>query len=545
VIFGAVECEPWGGYLYALDIADGVRRADTLSELVAAVRPDGRETMTLLCTDSDAFARAAFRDGVPLTECRIGASGISGITVAARVRVRPLDAFLPRAVMETLTGGALGILQAKLQADAALVLAGGNPPSGSLSGDWAALARAQSGAWGYPHDPELTRVATEAVHAGLSEVWQESPMVAVDGADLPPASWAIADDRVTLPRGYRLYDVDRDSAYAGECQLPLPATHTTARDDLLGAFGGVAEVTVDLAGWTGEAWPVSLQGNTGARSFQASSGAWRGCWATPLLRYALQHGARVEVHRAWSWGHGRDFLGSFTRAVWERKRAAAKGSVERAVLSAALQRTVGYLARRPGADEIIGEDDFAAELRAIEDGEDTGRARVRAFSGPAFGAYIVRREVEDTDAAKWCYNPVWSAIIVARTWVRMCEELARIRAAGGTPLYADTDGALFSGPSATFDGAYPLSAEKPGQWTLRGAPHWAWVEARKIYARGTGAEIEHAASAGVPRHDLIAYLSGHFPPERTESVKEQMARAADGPPLKLQAWKQRTKRHGR
>jgi hypothetical protein len=534
MIFGAVESEPWGGYLVSFSGEDATRVAtlDDLSALALSRAGSNRETVTLLCLDVDAFVRSAIAEGRLLTAATPGDAGVATFNVGARVKVKNAGAFLPRKVLDRVTGGVSELSSAKDTAGYALVSAGGISPGGSLSADFAALAKSMSKGWGYPEDGPMTQAAREAIHGGLCEVWQGSAMVATHDGELPPDAWLIADDVTRLPPGVRLYDEDRSSAYAAEGMLDLPATHTDCYADPDAAFGGIVHATVNLDSWTGVAFPAVVRqgGSATTRQITATAGAWRGHWATPLIQYAQAHGAQVEVHDAWCWREGAPYLAPFMGSIYERKQASKPGSVARDVYTAALQRVVGYMGRRARTETFVAEADFRAAL-------DSGEHSATAYAGPFAGAYLVRGEAAPDP--KYIFNPVWTAIIVARTWVSICRRVEEIRAMGGEPYYADTDGLLFSAP-----GTYvaKVDADKAGDWTLRGLPAWSWCEGRKVYARGIGAEILESATAGIPQRELIDYISGGFPPERTETLREQITRGAMGPPKQVPAWNRRKRR---
>ena len=537
MIFGAVEAEPWGGYLVSFRGEDAAKVAtlDALCAIAWSQSESRRETVTLLCLDVDAFARSAIAEGRLLTAATPGDTGVATFAVGPRVKVKHAGAFLPRKVLDRVTGGVSELASAKDTAGYALISAGGLSPGGSLSADFAALAKSMSKGWGYPEDGPMTQAAREAIHGGLCEVWQGSPMVATAEGELPPEAWAIADDVLRLPPGFRLYDEDRSSAYAAEGMLDLPATHADCYADPDAAFGGVVHATVHLDGWTGVAFPAVVRqgGSATTRQITATAGSWRGHWATPLIQYARERGARIEVHDAWCWREGAPYLAPFMSAIYARKNAAPVGSVTRDIYTAALQRVVGYMGRRSRTETFVGESAFRTML-------DSGEHSATAYAGPFAGAYLVRGEAAPDP--RYIFNPVWTAIIVARTWVSLCLRVEEIRAMGGEPYYADTDGLLFSAPESYVP---KVDAERAGDWTLRGLPAWSWCEGRKIYARGVGGKILESATAGIPQRELIDYISGGFPPERLETLREQITRGAEGPPRMVPAWGRRRMKHGR
>ena len=152
MIFGAVEAEPWGGYLVSFngEYAVKVATLDDLSALALSRAVGSRETVTLLCLDVDAFVRSAIAEGRLLTAATPGDTGVATFTVGPRLKVKHAGAFLPRKVLERLTGGVAELSSAKDTAGYALVSAGGISPGGSLSADFAALAKSMSAGWGYP-----------------------------------------------------------------------------------------------------------------------------------------------------------------------------------------------------------------------------------------------------------------------------------------------------------------------------------------------------------------------------------------------------------
>jgi hypothetical protein len=218
------------------------------------------------------------------------------------------------------------------------------------------------------------------------------------------------------------------------------------------------------------------------------------------------------------------------RQLAAAKAQHARGSTARAVLSACLQRVVGGLARRDPAELIID----AAELDQM-DSEQLAAAGYVGKLGTLDGWALVRRAMPADVPRGTC--PVWTAFIVSRAWISLCERIEAVRAVGGLPLYADTDGLLWAAPA----GADLPTGDALGEWSVRGQPHWCWIERRKIYARGIGRKITAAASAGIPRADLLWYLDGGSAPERVQTIREQLARGASTAE-KVPVWITRTER---
>ena len=100
-------------------------------------------------------------------------------------------------------------------------------------------------------------------------------------------------------------------------------------------------------------------------------------------------------------------------------------------------------------------------------------------------------------------NNVWPAIITARARVRLAKEMERIRAAGGTVLYCDTDSIIYSGARGI---KYPAHAEKPGTFESRGEYSKLFIAGKKEYGLQDANGAWEIHVKGVPAAAREGYL---------------------------------------
>lgn len=518
--------DPWAGEW------TGTPRA-FLRELELRAKVKGREHLRVWCADLDRLYRALIADGWTPEPAGLGfgAGGLSVIEVSGRCRITSTAGALPSSVADELTGAPAELLEVMNAAARAVDDAGGTL-TGSLTRSALEVVRAHAPRWTSWPEPDggpLTEAAWSAIHAGLVRIWEDRDVVTVHGARDLPRSWLGEPDEV-LPEGWTLRDEDRVSAYAAEACRPLPSVHGPAYDDADAPGGALVRCIIDLEGWTGIAIPVRVAHHgEGTVTVAVSAGRWE-TWATSdLVAYCRARGASVEVLHAFGWRHAERYLDPGMRALAQAKAGHAPGSVGRRIMSAAMQRAIGGLAKREPAEAVLP----AAELERMTDAE-LRAARVRACVGKLHGWALV--QYEDTGRPPRGTVPVWTAFVVTRAWIALCERLEAIRAAGGRPLYCDTDGVLYACPP----GVELEHGDGLGEWQARGRPEWVLHERLKLYARGTGSTISAAASAGVPRADLVWYLEGGDAPARLETVREQCSRGHNDP-QEIASWKTRTR----
>lgn len=507
--------------------------AALLPELARAARSvRGRQHTRVYTLDLCAVYRALRAAGVALTADQLtpGPHGVGRIYAGPRAQLCSCAPLLPAAVLDELPPDDAGALyQAICDAQQALASCGAEL-RGSLTAAAVDLVLGMAPRWGWP-EPQggpISAAAYEAIHGGLCEIWQEPEALALSDADDLPVDWIGTPDR--LPAGWTLRDEDRVSAYAAEACGPLPSVHGPAYADPDAPGGALVFCDIDLDGWAGVALPVRV--GTGAQTVHiaATAGKWRGWWVSDVVSYCRARGARVEVLQAYGWRHSAPYLAAGMRQLANAKAQHPRGSTARAVLSACCQRVVGGMARRDPAELIVD----AAQLDAMDSAALQAAGYVGKL-GALDGWALVRRAQPDDVPRGTC--PVWTSVIVGRAWVSLCERIEAVRAVGGLPLYADTDGLLWAAPA----GVSLPTGDALGDWSVRGLPQWAWVERRKIYARGIGRKITAAASAGIPRADLVWYLDGGGAPERVQTIREQLARGASQPE-RVPVWTQRTER---
>ena len=539
MLFGAASVDAQGAVCLVGDLwPDGCTgtAAQLLPELARAARAvKGRQHTRVYALDLCAVYRALRAAGVQLGADQLtpGPHGVGRIYAGPRAQLCACAPLLPAAVLDELAPDNAGALyQAICEAQRALASCGAEL-RGSLTAAAVDLVVGQAPRWGWPEPlgGPISAAAYEAIHGGLCEIWHDAEALALsDAADLP-VDWIGTPER--LPEGWTLRDEDRVSAYAAEACGDLPSVHGPAYADADAPGGALVLADIDLDGWQGVALPVRVDAGGQTVHIAARAGKWRGWFTSDVIRYSRARGADVSVIQAYGWKHAAPYLAPGMRQLAAAKAQHARGSTARAVLSACLQRVVGGLARRDPAELIVD----AAQLDQMDSAQLAAAGYVGKL-GTLDGWTLVRRAAAPDVPRGTC--PVWTAFVVSRAWVSLCERIEAVRAVGGLPLYADTDGLLWAAPP----GVSLPTGDALGEWSARGLPHWCWVERRKIYARGVGRKITAAASAGIPRADLVWYLDGGGAPVRVQTLREQLARGASTAE-KVPVWTQRTERQRR
>lgn len=131
-------------------------------------------------------------------------------------------------------------------------------------------------------------------------------------------------------------------------------------------------------------------------------------------------------------------------------------------------------------------------------------------------------------------NQVWSALITARARVRLAKEMAKVRAAGGTVLYCDTDSVIYqNAPSLR----YAEKASKAGDFELRGRYARILIAGKKEYGLCDDEGRWEIAVKGVPEIARKDYLfTGHAEFQKPNRIKEAARRG-----LKPNIWTNKTK----
>jgi len=537
VRFAAVDMSTFGTVRLAFDdgrsaeVGTGLESVKALRAFTEGIR---REHVRCWTRDPDsAFRRLVAEGHIPAPgELRAGDSGVGAVDLGPRLRMVSIDSLLPGPLVDQLDidGPPERVLDYCTRAQRAVCDALGEEPGTSLARMALDGVRAWGRPWAYP-EPEggpMTDAARACLHGGYAEVWQGDELLAEEGQVTPEYLGAPG---AVLPEGWTLVDEDRSSAYAAEASRPLPSVWGPAVNDAGAAGGALVEANVDLEGFTGVAIPVRVKVGRGVRQFPADRGAWRGWWTSPVLEYAASRGARVTVHKAIGWKDARPYLEPGMAQLFRSKMNHARGTVERATLTAAMQRAVGSLARRTPTDRWMDarrlESMDVVELDAEGVEVDLGR----------FGGLALVRCKEGLETPRGTC-PVWTAFVVGWAWVEMCRRVEDARKVGGRPLYADTDGLLWARPPGVEGLEY---GERAGDWQVRDAPGWSWVERSKMYLRGRGENVTGFASAGIPRARMLEYLRGNEAPTRAESVREQAGRRS-GEPAEVKMWAERKAR---
>lgn len=535
--FAAVDMSTFGPVRLAFD--DGGRAEvstglEAVKALQAFTKKTGREHVRVWTRDPDsAFRRLVSEGHEPAAgEIRAGDSGVGALDLGKRLRLVSVDSLLSGPLIDQLDidGPPERVLDFCERAQRAVCDALGEEPSTSLARMASQGVRAWGRPWTYP-EPDggpITEAARACLHGGFTEVWQADDLL-LEHDQTAPGYLGTGGER--LPEGWTIIDEDRSSAYAAEASRPLPSVWAPAVNDAGAAGGALVDASVDLGGFTGVAIPVRVKMGRTVRQFPASLGAWRGWWTSPILEYAAARGAKVTVHRAIGWRDARPYLQPGMDALFRSKLKHPRGTVERATLTAAMQRAVGSMARRVPTDRWIDagrlEGMSSEELEAEGIEVDLGR----------FGPLALVRGKDKPETPRGTC-PVWTAFVVGWAWVGMCQRVERAQRAGGRPLYADTDGLLWARPPGVDGLEY---GENAGDWQVRDTPGWSWVERSKMYVRGRGGIVSGFASSGIPRARLIEYLAGNEAPTRVETVREQAGKRASAP-AEVKLWAERKAR---
>lgn len=529
MIFAAAEVPATGDVRL---VGAGVDYAGPLAGFLAALaaleKSAKRQTVRIWIADLDQAYRRMIAEGVSVSPAalRFGVRGLGSISLTGKTRLISPETMVPAGVDLTGDAGELLDVTGRIQAAVSDCLGVGYAASlGRMAQEGCALFGPR---WSYP-EPQggpITTAAREAMHGGLVQVWHESEALAVAGVEVP-REWIGEPER--LPEGWAIFDEDRSSAYAAEASKPLPAVHTARYGRADCAGGALIEATVDLDAWRGVAFPVRVAAGRELVQIAADRGVWRGTWASPVLEYAAARGAKVTIHAAQGWKVADRYLAEGMGRMFQAKQRHARGTPERSGLTAAMQRGIGRLARRVPAEAVWSTADLMSMDRAALEA-----AGVVAELGRLDGWSLMRLTQSEEVPRGAC--PVWPAFVVARAWVSLCERIEAVKAAGGRPLYCDTDGLLWAGPA----GADLPKGEAAGEWQNRGRPAWVWCERAKLYVRGEGHAILQAASSGIPKADLVWYLEGGGSPRRLQSIREQAAARQDQP-REIEAWAKRKK----
>lgn len=523
--------DPRAGFPAGIEVAGwpaGSTRAETFVDLcrVAAGARAGREKVKVWGTRLDALWFDAIDSGLrPVCDFRPGV-GVSRIELAPGVYACDASPQLPPDVIELMRGaspaemcGALKTAHDSIarglgvSADAGI----GAATTDALFGPWRLRFQTWDARTYTPEDAQLSR---DAYHGGMVWLWHSGQVRTADAPAAIDADPAWADEAPSkLAPGYRIVDVDRASAYAADAIRPMPdMLGPITRDPaaLMDAKGGaIVEARVDLARFEGIGFPVRVKVGTGiTRQVPARGGEWRGVWTSELLMWASARGARVEVLGGIGWGRSMPYLGPIMDRMFTLKERATPGSIDRSIWRAAIQRCVGRLGRRPLTTVTLCGEDAARETADVAGWS----ARWRRVIGAGHGYFIAEPMEQPTEEPRGNIPP-WPAFVVSRAWIRLCDEIERLSAAGAWPIYCDTDGVCVIAPPGV-----DLPAGK-GVGDFRAKDEWAAVE-----HRNTRRWIRHGAAgtstqwAGVAKSEQRAAFEGAHVVTRKSSALEFLTR---------------------
>jgi len=119
-------------------------------------------------------------------------------------------------------------------------------------------------------------------------------------------------------------------------------------------------------------------------------------------------------------------------------------------------------------------------------------------------------------------NNLWPAIITARARIRLAAEMQKIRDAGGTVLYCDTDSIIYKGADGL---VYPEKAAKIGDFELRGQFEKIPIAGKKEYGLWGYDGKCYLHAKGVPFSQREKYLlTGTAEYEKPNRLRESSRR---------------------
>lgn len=482
----------------------GGRSFETLSDLIRAANccDRGRETYRIWGRDLDTVYFMAKREGLCPPMSVLPGHGVTGFELAPRVQLRSARPVLPDDALEAMaargdTSAADGLAAVRTAMDALDTALGVNVASGIGAATTAALF---GGRWmprytAWPEDmpAEAAALCHDAYHGGMQRVFYLGGILE-HGAAAPGPIWE-TEEAATLPEGWRLLDIDRDSAYAEDAAGFLPdclSDQVTSPLELLNAPGGaVVEARVDLEHFTGLGFPVRIEVAPGVRrGICATYGAWRSVWCSDLLLWAQERGAVVEVLSGIGWSRSARFLGPMMDRLWNMKNTTS--GLERDVYKAAIQRAVGRLGRRHyGTVTLCG-----AEAKHAQENPQEWPEKWKRVHGMGHG-YFVADSIEEPEGLPRGVMPPWPAFVVSRAWIKLATKIEELAGRGCWPIYCDTDGVLVACP-ADVD---PCEGEalRMGGWRVKRRFSGAEHRAARQFVRLREDGEEELQFAGIPK----------------------------------------------
>jgi hypothetical protein len=327
----------------------------------------------------------------------------------------------------------------------------------------------------YRPDDEIWTAALSAYHGGRTEVFrlgEHRAVTVIDAASMFP--WAMVQGRFPIPWGpWR-----RLTAWAGSLGLyrarldvpqgPLPRLPYRSHD--------------------GTIFPV---------------GRFEGWYTGEDLEGAASAGTRVTIQEGYEF---HDHARPFDRYV---KRLFALKNSSRGPLKAIYKTLLNCLYGK------FGQQGRVVETMPLERLEMLPESRRPPEWFAWCGLAIFTR---DGDPPPWGNN-LWSAMVTARARQRLADEIERVQARGGSPIYCDTDSVVFNGARLR----YPARAKAPGDFETRGQFRRAIVIGKKEYALEDMRGKYFAHAKGVPFAMRRQYLeTGSASFERPTRLREAM-----------------------
>lgn len=324
--------------------------------------------------------------------------------------------------------------------------------------------------------------------------------------------------RVDLPSGWRIFYLDLRSAFPALMTRPMPDVRGVVlhRPDLDG--DGIVEATVTLRGGV-RCLPVRYRIDGRPAVAWPSKGTFRDTWHTLHLWKAAQAGAEIEIHRHMIW---RDSYTPFTRfvgAVQGYLGQTARGPL-RLAIKAIGRAMYGKLGQHRRRRSLVPRATLAAALDAQDAGAEPMIGRDRLVTIYGWWGELAAVVVETPDYAPQV-NPVWAAGITATSAIKLGNAEARIQAAGGRPIYMDTDGIWLAAPTPILELGPGL-----GQWRMEHEAAWAaFYDLKRYEASGVDGGAGITCWAGVPKADQVrAFSAGRIELTRAATVAESMVR---------------------
>ena len=213
-------------------------------------------------------------------------------------------------------------------------------------------------------------------------------------------------------------------------------------------------------------------------------GEWTGWYVGEELLHAMRRGVRVRVLQGYEFIESCDPFRTYVRGMFRRKQRARGGA--RTMFKLLLNALYGKFGQQGLTVRAMP----VARFQALS---------VAPLDWREWNGIIIF--TQDGVPPVWS-NMVWPAFVTARARMRLADEIERVEAAGGRPLYCDTDSVIFEGPGPR----YIEKARRIGQMERRGVYRQMLIVGKKEYALDAGRGRWEFHAKGIPWSEREAYL---------------------------------------